>query len=348
MVEMVRKHTVPGTGNHRTISGCVYRCKDMLRDAKDIARNFVRYLKPRNFRNTNRSQVEPKQQREQVPLGSSSDSMYPGYSPADHEYGKAAEEYGKAAAEAMAKGIDVKHPDIEYQIGQAKGSKKRTLAAMQAARDSGSGSGTGSGSDVLGSASKKNEAATNGDTTGAKAGKASPETGNPYFVIDTKPTPVELPDPAIQSKERSASPPPEPVDGKEHKRLKKRHDGDLPKTEPTDGVRFEDISEEVDARMKEKEEKRKRKEEKKRKRESGGEPVPSSVAAPETANGATACGASVGDDKPKKKKKKSKHLVSDETTDKASKKRLGEDEGQSENAEANQKKKRKKNKESTE
>lgn len=42
MVEMVRKHTVEGTGNHRTIMSCVQRTQDMLREVKQISRSFVR------------------------------------------------------------------------------------------------------------------------------------------------------------------------------------------------------------------------------------------------------------------------------------------------------------------
>jgi hypothetical protein len=41
MVDMVRKHTVEGTGNYRTIMGCVERTKHMLYEAKQIARSFV-------------------------------------------------------------------------------------------------------------------------------------------------------------------------------------------------------------------------------------------------------------------------------------------------------------------
>lgn len=81
-----------------------------------------------------------------MPIGVSSASMYPGYSPADHQYGKAAEEYGRAAAEAKAKGMEIKHTEVDYEIGQAKGVKRRTLAgirAAKAARDGGSGSGAG-------------------------------------------------------------------------------------------------------------------------------------------------------------------------------------------------------------
>lgn len=41
MLEMVKKHTVPETGNWRSICPMVDRTYDMLRMAKDVARNFV-------------------------------------------------------------------------------------------------------------------------------------------------------------------------------------------------------------------------------------------------------------------------------------------------------------------
>ena len=44
MIDMVRKHTVEGTGNHRTICDMLDRCKSMMYDAKSISRNFVGYL----------------------------------------------------------------------------------------------------------------------------------------------------------------------------------------------------------------------------------------------------------------------------------------------------------------
>lgn len=44
MIDMVRKHTVEGTGNYRTIMGCVDRAKEMLQVSKNISRTFVRSI----------------------------------------------------------------------------------------------------------------------------------------------------------------------------------------------------------------------------------------------------------------------------------------------------------------
>ena len=41
MIDMVRKHTVEGTGNYRTIMGCVDRAKEMLQVSKHSSRTFV-------------------------------------------------------------------------------------------------------------------------------------------------------------------------------------------------------------------------------------------------------------------------------------------------------------------
>lgn len=41
MIEMVRKHTVEGSGNYNTMSDLVKRSKDMLYQAKTVARTFV-------------------------------------------------------------------------------------------------------------------------------------------------------------------------------------------------------------------------------------------------------------------------------------------------------------------
>lgn len=289
------------------------------------------------------NQAPPPGQREQVPLGVSSDSMYPGYSLKDHEYGKAAEEYGKAAAEARAKGMDVKHPDVEYEFGQAKGIKRPTLAKIReakAARESGSGSGTGSGSDGPTGPAAAKMATTSEKPRAAMVKEAAPEGDNPYFVIDTKPTPVHLPDMFNPPTKRGPPSPQEASNGSMQKKHKKKHSGDLPKPDAANGVEFEDISEEVDARMKEKEEKRKRKEEKKRKRESGSDHATSSVAAPEAND------ASVEDPKPKKKKK-SKYAKDEALADRT-KKRPTENEGISEDEEGRKKKTRKKHKEKAE
>ena len=203
--------------------------------------------------------------RDKVPLGSSSASMYPGYSPADHVYGEAAMQYGSAAAKAKAEGIELKpQADIEYNVGQAKGTKRKKLAEMQAAKglQDSSGSASGSGTDA--------PSATNGKKLGFEKSDAKDEvTGaaaQPSFYIDTKPTPVKLPFSEKNDSKRATSVP-EPVEEKKSKKPKKTHDGELPAAPAQGTIETEDISAEVDARMKEKEEKRLRKEEKKRKKE---------------------------------------------------------------------------------
>lgn len=262
--------------------------------------------------------------------------MYPGYSPADHEYGKAAEEFGRYASEARLKGEEVKHPEAEYEIGQAKGLKRRTLAAIREAKakkEGGSGSGSGSGNDGNARLPSKKPETTNGESMTTKPEEAPSNGDKPGFFIDTKPTPVNLPGISHAPGKREASPPPEPVEGKKHKKAKTKHDGEMPSA--TEGVEFENIDEEREARLKEKEEKRKRKEEKKRKRESAGEPIPSATnpPAPESAS------------VEKPKKKKSKHVEEEKLADRtASKKRSSADEGGMEDGEGKKKKKRKKDK----
>ncbi|KAL6712948.1 hypothetical protein ACLMJK_009503 [Lecanora helva] len=322
MVDMVRKHTVEGTGNHRTIMGCVNRCREMMRDAKDISKSFV----------------PPAGQRDQVPLGVSSESMYPGNTLKEHVYGKAAEEAGKARAEAKAQGIDINHSDVEYVTGQGKGTRKKTLAQMREAKGTAE-SGSGSGSDAISGAPSTKPAATNGDPTTETTESADTGADNPVFVIDTNPTPVNIPDSLNQSTKRSAPSSPEPTDTKEHKKSKKTNEAETPVAEATDDrVKFEDISEEVNTRLKEKEEKRRKKEEKKRKRESANSNQPVSPAvAPETTNDV------VDDQKPKKKKKKSKHEKGEDTSE-GTKKRARESEGASEDVEKSKKKKSKKHK----
>lgn len=329
MLEMIKKHTVPETGNWRSICPMVDRTYDMLRMAKDATRNFVRIssFNPHG-RNadvcesiSNLTQVPPANQREQVPLGASSASMYPGYSPADHEYGKAAFEYGKAVADARRQGTDFdpsKDPDgPEYVIGQAKGEKRKSFTRMKAEQTGaggvGSGDGFGSGSDTQNAKEAPQETAK--DSEGHGAGKsAQPVNGdNPFFIIDTNPTPVNVEGLSHGQHKRTSA---EAVEEKKSKKLKTKH------AESDEGtkVQLEDITEEVDARLREKEEKRKRKEEKKRKRESEG----SGVGVVEASNGV------VPSDKPKKKKNKSEEalgdVAGDEEIDKKKKRRKSEGE----------------------
>lgn len=274
--------------------------------------------------------------------------MYPGYSPADHEYGKAAEEYGKAAAEARAKGVELKHPEAEYEIGQAKGVKRKTLAGIREAKAAkhkigggGSRSGTGSGSEGPTKQDSKKPATTNGQGSTENIQETTSAGDNPYFVIDTKPTPVNIPGMSFQPLKRSASPL-EAEEAEEHKKVKISHDGVISTGHDAQAVKTEDISDQVDARMKEKEEKRKMKEEKKRKRESEDEPTAAADDS-QPANEASATSAEVESPKKKKKDKKAKEEPLPDRT--ASKKRPGEDEVEVEDGESKRKTKRKKSKE---
>ena len=268
--------------------------------------------------------------------------MYPGYSPADHEYGKAAEEYGRAAAEARKRGLDISHPDVEYQVGQSKGIKRRTLAEMRAAMAAkGQGSGSGSGSAFEGPTkiTPKEHATLNG-TAGTKRPQEATieaEGDNPYFVIDTKPTPVNLPGMPKQPMKRGVSPLQSASPGR-HKKAKKYHEGELPYGEEAEKVEFEDISREVDARLKVKEEKRKRREERKRKRESNDKPT---LVGEASSTKAEDHAMAVETDKPKRKRVKSStdHVLADRSI---SKKRPGEDNDEAGDGEGKKKKKRKK------
>lgn len=302
--------------------------------------------------------------------------MYPGYSPADHEYGKAAEEYGAFAAAARAQGVDVKHPDLEYELGQARGIKRKTSEENREStnvKHGGPGS-RGAGEAPGGPEPKPMTPYALHLKNQAKGKNITDETatngGNPYFVIDVDPTPVNLTGLPTQSPKRSASPEhleqekskakkkhkgnlpqttdhplefedvsspkrsasPEPPEQEKSKKAKKKHEGNLPQA--TDHrVEFEDISQEVDARLKEKEAKRKRKEEKKRKRE----PADSTTAPAESSAAAEV-------EKPKKKSRKSEGTVLVDRS--PSKKRHNAEDG--EGQEDSKKKKRKKSKEQVE
>lgn len=196
--------------------------------------------------------------------------MYPGYSPADHEYGKAASEYGIAVAAARAEGVDFKPGQDpngpEYVIGQAKGEKRKTLAQIKAEKLGANGNGSGSGSDTQNAGEPSKNRSMDGNAQDVRRSSEPASGDNPYFVIDTNPTPVHIPGmpnghTKRSSTDRALS---ELTEEKKSKKVKTKHTVSGEETK----VELEDISEEVDARLKEKEDKRKRKEEKKnRKRE---------------------------------------------------------------------------------
>lgn len=158
--------------------------------------------------------------------------MYPGYSPADIEYGEASAAMGHSVGKMQAEGQKWELPadGPEYKIGQARGAK-RTLVFRK-----------DSGASVENGEPEKAADSTNEDPA-ADGGE------NPYFVIDTNPTPIKL------GKKRSAE------DESEPKKKKT-------KTGEEASIETEDISAEVEARLKAKEEKRRAKEEKKRRRSS--------------------------------------------------------------------------------
>ena len=284
------------------------------------------------------TKVPPSNQRDRVPLGSSSASMYPGYSPADHIYGNAAMEAGAAAAAAKKAGLALKPPvDIEYEIGQAKGIKRKKLVDMRAAKGSqgGNGSGSGSGADTPARAvnghGQEVKAADTKKAETKPAAEAS-ESEQPAFFVDIKPTPVNLPF-TIPKPSKRQSPKPEPTEQTTPKKIKKKHDGDTPVAPKPGQIETEDISAEVDKRMKEKEERRKRKEEqkkeKKRKRETED---PSSVAAGASSTVAEA-------ETPKKKKSKKDHNAKE--AEEASKKRPADDQVAGDDGEGKTKKRKK-------
>ena len=264
--------------------------------------------------------------------------MYPGYSPADHQYGEAAQEFGSQWSAAKAQGIEFQPTPNgpQYEFSQAKGLKRAPLAKIKAAnvaRGEGSGSGSGSGSDTAAVRVNTNGASATERTEDVKSEEDTKSDTNPYFVIDTNPTPVNL-------SSNSHHPSKRPADtqllselvGTKSKKSKTKHDRILPNV--TDKrVEFEDITGEVDARMKEKEERRKRKDEKKRKRDSEGSVVPESASE------------NVIETK-KPKKKKSKAEAETEVNGTVSVKRAGSDGAEAEGDEST--KKRKKSKKSNE
>lgn len=229
--------------------------------------------------------------RDQVPVGSSTASIYPGYSPAEHEYGKAGAEYGEQVAAARAKGMDVNPVGLDYETGQARGIKRSTRVGVRAAIAVREGrASSGSGSDALAASGSPSKVVNDRkENTAAEVKKPEVETGsgnpeaaeskqpeatvledtNPYFVIDVNPTPVNLPGMPMKPLKRSATTP-EREESKKHKKAKIKHVNDNQHEVSVNGntvVEFEDISQEVDERIKAKEEKRKQKAKKRKKSE---------------------------------------------------------------------------------
>ena len=189
--------------------------------------------------------------------------MYPGYSPKDHEYGKAAQEFGKQWSEARKKGIEFDTgPDgAEYEFGQSKASKKRRLNENDRAN--------GTATNLQSSGEETDTKPVVAQTTDTKPAAAQTTDKDPLFFFDSKPTPVKGLDKTTEANQSStdSTSASEPASKKPSK---------LPKAEKMntvteDGkpvIEFENIDREVDARLKLKADAQKNNKDKKRKRES--------------------------------------------------------------------------------
>ena len=205
--------------------------------------------------------------------------MYPGYSPGDLEYGEAQQEAGQAIAEARRKGVTWE-PPAEYVLGQNRTGKK---ARFFAKGQDGSGSGSDENQDISKTAPPAADDSVNGDS-------------NPYFVVDTEPTPVNgmkrIPSRAKQSDKNLS----DNVESGNEKSEKVSHNTeDEKQAAPDSKEEYDNIDAEVEARLKAKEDRKKNKE-KKRKRDSD-----DSMILPPTEEAAED---KVAVEKPKKKKTK--------------------------------------------
>lgn len=311
-------------------------------------------------------QIPPRDNIDRVPLGASSASMYPGYSPADHIYGEAAAEYGMIMAEARRKGIEVKTDSegLEYIVGQSSLSAREQIEQIKKEReqkkatDSSANPATEDGVEDL-----KGEPMEDVQETGD---------GADLFTIDPNPTPVDqLQDisTAIRAKNKANDKAKRRVsfqdeqsttdDVPKKKMVKTSENVAVPNTATSAGIN-DDFEEAVEARLKQKEEKRKKKttDGKKRKRESDSsqivreEPgsIPEQAAVPIN---------EVLTQKPKKKKAKKvedeadapvfeSNASEDQTEKKRKKKRPSTESGDADHTgEADTKRKKKKHKKET-
>jgi hypothetical protein len=205
--------------------------------------------------------------------------MYSGHSPADHIYGEAAAEYGAMFVEARRQGKEIKSDlnGIEYVVGQSQLSTRDQLEEVKKSF-----------------AAKKAEQNAVSSEVGRDQENGEPMEGveqtadvSQLFVVDSNPAPVS----ALQNTpEHSSSKGKNRANDKAKRSISLHEDqsnavseasedshrpkrvkiaqADEATIEPKPLVEEDDISAEVDRRLKEKEESRRRKMEKKRKRES--------------------------------------------------------------------------------
>jgi hypothetical protein len=219
--------------------------------------------------------------------------MYPGYSPADHIYGEAAAEYGAMISEARSQGKEIKSDPngIEYVVGQSQLSAREQLEEVKKSFVAKRASQSGETSKEAGRYQANGE---------PMEGIEQAADASHLFMVDSNPTPVSVLQntsdaSSSKNKNKANDKAKRRVSGQDelantatevledsHKKKKvkivKVEEG-ISQSKPL--VEEDDISAEVDQRLKEKEERRRRKAEKKRKRESGS----SEVGVVEAANG---------------------------------------------------------------
>ena len=214
--------------------------------------------------------------REKVPLGSSSPFIHPEYLSNSHEQGSAAEEHEQPASSAIIQGADHKRTQFDDDPRQETRAKRMKLGDTSpdiAAVEGNSTRGSDSGLDGPVAISPKSttpdgeeqvQGAGSSTTRGAN-GDATLEQQNRSSIFNINSSPVNPAGIAIKPRKRDSS-----IDhnheGRKTKKSKTRHiDDEQPSSPAKPKVEFEDISQEVDARLREKEEKRKRKEKKRKK-----------------------------------------------------------------------------------
>lgn len=215
--------------------------------------------------------------REKVPFGSSSPSVRPEYFTNSFEQGSAAEEHEQSASPTINQGADSKPtPFDDAPRQETTGSKRRKLEETSpyiAPSKGNSMKGSDSGLDGPEAISSKPTTINDqGESQRAESraargadDDATLEKQDTSFVIDVNSTPVKLAGIAIKPRKRRSS----IGNNHERKKTKKpktRHIDDEQFSSPAKPkVEFEDISQEVDARLREREEKRRRKEKKRKK-----------------------------------------------------------------------------------
>ncbi|KAI9845497.1 MAG: hypothetical protein M1837_004836 [Sclerophora amabilis] len=250
MLETIQKQINADSDNWRTITSMVDRSHEIIEEFKNTTTTF-------------KSGEEAF-----LPPSSSlpSETVHPVSHSADHTPDVPRQDAGRDVEE-LRRGTQTKSypksldPKVEgYTIGQRHGLKRKFTVQIKDQDTNGQAGSVRKG--AHGSGQQKVETS-DGKRDNTPVDEVS---DNPYFVIDTKPSPVNLANRSKPKIKVSADIP--RSESSEKRKSKKRKTDKSSKQTPV--TEFEDISAEVDTRLREKEEKRKRKEEKKRKRDSTG------------------------------------------------------------------------------